>query len=190
MEINQWQDQIVLGTLLGSGFMVRSIQKETPNYYVGMSETRNDQWFNYKCQELALFAAKTPVCRSANALKWRSKAGANWHCYWNQFHDAEGNLTVQMETLDKLKDTALAVWFGDKGFWYTSRRLGLRTGKFKDGNFTICKYFNEVGIPCDIRTDANNTTRCIFTREGTIAFFATCGHCLPEFMLHRLETKN
>lgn len=188
MDITTWHHQIILGSLLGSGYLVRVKKKEgsEPTYYMGISESHDPDWFAYKAGELSVVAAKTPVVESRGVLKWRSRSGSNWQDYVDNFYTQDWAKFVTMDTLDQLKDTALTVWYCDKGFWYTSRRVGLRTSAFGEYNQVIHDFFNEVGIECELRKDSNGACRVIFSRYGTERFLATIAHRIPSFMRDRL----
>lgn len=189
MTITSWHNQVILGSLLGSGYLVRGIIREgvEPRYYMGISESHDINWFNYKAGELSGLAAKTPIVESRGVMKWRSKSGGMLAPYVSQFYKQDWTKFVDMSTLDVLKDTALSVWFCDKGFWYTNRRVGLRTSAFRGSNAVIHSYFNEVGIACDLRKDTNGAQRIIFTQFGTERLIATLAHRLPDFMHYRLH---
>lgn len=190
MEITSWHSQLILGSLLGSGYLVRVKKKADgdPAFYMGISESHDPDWFAYKANELSVVAAKTPVVESRGVLKWRSRSGSQWMEYADKFYEKDTwSKYVTMETLDQMKDVALSVWFCDKGFWYTSRRIGLRTSAFGESNQVIHDYFNEVGIECEQRKDSNGACRVIFTRHGTERFQSTIAQRLPFFMRHRLE---
>jgi hypothetical protein len=182
MKITPWQNQIICGTLLGSGYISR-----TKPTYLGISESHNHEWLVYKGQELQSLEARTPISESGKVVKWRSKSNEIWLSYGEKFYK-EGKKTVDMELLNGLRDIALAIWYGDKGFWYSNRRMGLRTTAFGDSNLTLWKYFNEVGMPCDRKVDSHGATRIVFTREGTHRFLTTVAHRLPDFMHHRLDS--
>jgi hypothetical protein len=181
MKITPWQDQIISGSLLGSGY----ISCTKPNY-LGMSETRNHDWVHYKGEELATIQAKTSFSQCGNVVKWRSVSGDIWDDYYDRFYFG-GQKRVSMEVLDTLRDIALAVWFGDKGFWYSNRRIGLRTTAFGENNEVLLVYFNEVGLECDLKMDSHGAKRIVFTRDGTISFLGTIAHRLPDFMHARFS---
>lgn len=182
VKVNSWQNQVICGSLLGAGYVSR-----TRPPYMGMSEGRVHDWLRYKGAELEEVGARTPLCASGKVLKWRSASGEVWGHYARMFYGGGGK-RVGMETLNSLRDVALAVWFGDKGFWYSKRMVGLRTTAFGAGsNRTIGRYFNEVGMPCELKEDSNGATRVVFTREGTGRFLATVAHRLPPFMYGRLS---
>jgi hypothetical protein len=191
MEITSWQRQIIYGTMLGSGYLVRSRRKEgaTPTYYMGISESRDPQWLLYKGAELQVVAARKPLVESRGVLKWRSVTSEDWQEIKKRFYDDDWNKTVDMETLDTLRDIGLATWFGDKGFWYTSRRIGLRTSHFGLANDVIASYFNEVEMTCEVKADSNGACRVVFDRKGTIKFLSTIGHRLPPCLQHRLDSQ-
>jgi hypothetical protein len=180
MNTTSWQDQIICGTLLGSGY----ISKTNPTY-LGISETHCRDWLLYKGMELQSLEARTPLSESGKVLKWRSKSGDLWNIYKDIFYK-DGKKHVEMDTLDRLRGIAFAVWFGDKGFWYSSRRIGLRSTAFGDCNKIFSDFFNEVGMSCSTKTDSHGAVRIIFDRKGTIEFLSTIAHRLPDFMHHRL----
>jgi hypothetical protein len=181
MEITNRQNQIIYGTLLGNGYISRS----SP-IYLGISESHDHNWLFYKGMELESLEARTPTSPCGKVLKWRSKSDSAWNLYSAKFYN-DNRKKVDMDVLDQLRDIALAVWFGDKGFWYSNRRIGLRTTAFQENNHVIWSYFNEVGMPCDMKIDSHGATRIVFDREGTMRFLGTIAHCLPDFMLYRLE---
>ncbi len=172
--MNSWSHQIILGTLLGNGY----IQKTKKSYYMGFSESHDRNWFYYKYDELKELSADTPVLVCRNVLKWRSRSGPNWEPYWDLFYGS-GRI-IPMKALDQLRDIGLAVWFADKGFWYSNRQVGLRTSKFIDRKNGV-DYFNEVGIPCEEKRKS-----LVFTPYGTTQFLSTIAHRLPEFLHCRL----
>lgn len=182
MKINltSWQHQVVCGALLGSGYISR-----TNPTYMGMSETRSKQWLLYKSLELSSVGAMTPISDSGNVFKWRSQSGEIWNDYGKCFY-RNGSKYIEMQILDQLKDIALAIWFGDKGFWYSNRRVGLRTTAFRSNNDIIWQYFNEVGMSCERKRDSHGAVRIVFDKEGTLEFLSAIGHRLPEFMHSKL----
>jgi hypothetical protein len=50
----------------------------------------------------------------------------------------------------------------------------------------IASYFNEVGMPCEVKADSNKASRIIFDRKGTLNFLSTIGHRVPMCLRHRL----
>lgn len=184
MQITNWQMQIIAGGLMGSGYISNS---KMP--YMSMSESRNHEWLRYKSQEMESIGAETPLCLCDGVLKWRSRSGDMWNNYREMLYGDAGK-KVEMATLDGLRDIALAVWFGDKGFWYSRYLVGLRTSKFGEYNRIIVDYFREVGMPCDVKIGAKGTRRIVFSRQGTQKFLSTIAHRLPDFMHHRLDYRN
>lgn len=162
--------------MLGSGY----IRRHGKSYYMGFSESHDRNWFDYKAVELDFLAAPTPVVSCRGVLKWRSRSGDHWAPYWDLFYE-EGR-TMTMSVLDQLRDIGLGIWFGDKGFWYSTRRLGLRTSKFLSRDNGV-QYFNEVGLPCVERRKS-----IVFTPQGTEDFLVTVSHRLPAFLHYRLKS--
>ncbi len=183
MVISSWQDQIIKGSLLGNGY----IPKKIPRKYLGITETKDFNWLKYKGLELESLQALTPISIIGKHGKWRSTSGEIWLKYQEMFY-YEDRKYVTMETMDSLRDIALAVWFGDKGFWYSHYLIGLRTPAFKEYNQVFWKYFNEIGLSCNIKTDSFGVTRIIFDRIGTNKFLATIAHRLPDFMHYKLKS--
>lgn len=173
-----WRRQIILGTLLGSSYLQRL---PSGSWYLGMTESKDSKWVAYKALELGGVAARKAWSEDEGRIKWRSQGSQLWSGYYEKFYDHGGN-RVEMRTLDEMRDIGLAIWFGDRGFWYSSRRIGLRCSKFERSIGIISDYFQEVGIPCSIIRKS-----IVFTREGTGSFLRTIAHRLPEFMHYRLE---
>jgi len=106
--------------------------------------------------------------------------------YSYQIRDKNTGLSIHlnggdaMDMLDTLQDIGWAIWFGDKGFYASSRRVGLRTTAYGiEGNKTICQYFNELDVPCEMRKDLN-TARIVFSKEGTNNFLKIIAIRLDE----------
>ncbi len=159
---------------MGSGYISHALPA-----YLGMSECHDHKWLLYKAEELQPIEAKTPFFRSPKVIKWRSESGPIWEPYRDMFY-RDNKKSVTMETLDLFRAIGLAIWYGDKGFWYSNCRAGLRTTAFGDSNHTIAQYFNEIGFACEIKQDSHNAQRIVFTREGTIKFLTTIIQRLPQ----------
>ncbi len=181
MNITSWQHQIICGTLLGSGYISRTFP-----IYLGISESHNHKWLLFKGLELKNLQAKTPISRSGNVLKWRAHSDDIWSEYKSKFY-IDNEKIVDMDIMNGLRDIALAVWFGDKGFWYSTRRVGLRTTAFGESNKVFYQFFNEVGMSCDMKKDSHGAFRIVFDRSGTKDFLQTIAHRLPDFMHCRLS---
>ena len=181
-ELTNWQRQIVLGTILGGSSIVKPSKGR--NCYLFMRSRYRD-WLAYKSHELNIFSSQRPFTEEGNTLRWHS------NCYpvFNEFRDlfyVDGVKAVKMEILDTLKDTGLAIWYGDCGK-LKSNKVILNTHKFgEEGTATIARYFTEVGISSELSTERKNY-RVQMSEEGSEKFLKTVAHRLPEFMHARLS---
>lgn len=183
-KFTDWQWQIVSATLLGNGYLIAP--KGAVNFYLSMSENRDEKWLLYKAAELEKIAAKAPFCETDSVWKWRSESTP----ILNEFaerHYTKNKKIISLITLDRLKDIGLAVWFGDKGYWFNKKKIGLRTSYYGQDNAIIKKYYNEVGIECEIVNVAKDRPNIVFSENGTIQFIKIIATQLPTFMNYKLE---
>ncbi len=181
IKITSWQDQIICGSLLGNGYI-----SKTKIPYMGISANKNHNWVIYKGSQLSNLSGASSFYSTNDTTKWRSVGNIFWQEYRSKFYQGDCKY-VSMETLDSLRAIGLAIWFGDKGYWYSGRKLGLRTTAFGESNKIIAQYFNEVGMPCEVKADTYSAQRILFDQKGTEVFLATVIHRLPEFMHIKLE---
>jgi len=172
------QKQIVMGTLLGKSYL--SKPKTGVNYFMTMAPVDDINWFNWKALYLKKFERRHPISQGY----WRSKADSIWTEFYETFYKK-----LTMECLDRLNATALATWYLDKGFFISKKRICLRTTSFGlKGNRLMKRYFNEVGLECEVRKE-RNTGRIVFTKEGTLNFLKIIAPRVPPFLYYRLEEK-
>ncbi len=183
-QFSDWEKQIIHGTLLGNGYL--TLTKKSVNPYLTISENRNQQWLLYKGAELESFSAKKPLIETKSVWKWRASCNPGWNDFYN-LHYKEKKI-IKMTVLDRLKDIGLAIWFGDKGYWYNKEQVGLRTSSYSEvDNNTIKCYFNEVGMECSIVDIALNRKNIIFSASGTSSFLKIIAHQLPAFLQYKLQ---
>lgn len=182
--ISDWQRQIIIGSMLGNGYFCQT----GSNFFFGFSETRDSNWLVYKSQELENLSAKTPICRNGKSWRWRSQTHETWNEYRLMIQHRNRKMPVVREwLLDQLRDIGLAIWFGDRGFWYTNKRIGLRTTKFSiQSNELIERYFRRIGIGCEFRK-TGKSGRIIFDQHGTKKFLATVAHCYSDAFHYKLS---
>ena len=87
-----------------------------------------------------------------------------------------------MDWLDQLRDIGIAVWYGDSGalIGRKFRNACLRTQSFGlEGNKIIERYFNEVGIPCNLNKSRSSYI-VVFTVPGTETLIKMIAPCLPK----------
>lgn len=178
-KITDWQRQIVLGTVLGGSSIVKPARGR--NCYLFM-RSMNRNWLAYKALELQSFASQRPFTEEGNTNRWHS----NCFPVFNEFRELlyVGSVkTVNTEVLDKLRDIGLAVWYCDCGKLKNGKAM-IHTQKFgKEGTKMIVKYFNELGIECDIYVDKKSKSHYLaMTDSGSEQFFKTVAHRMPSFM--------
>jgi len=179
--MNKEQRQIIYGSLLGNGYI--SSPKTAINKFLTISGNRDLDWLKYKAFKIQ--RDRGLLVRDNNRWLWRSSCNPVWNEMYDKFYGPKGKM-VKMEILDSLCDDALSVWFLDKGFFASKFRICLRTTAFGyKGNLIMRRFFNEVGIPCEIRKE-RNTGRILFTEAGTKIFINTIRRVVPEFMAYRL----
>lgn len=157
--------QIVLGSILGNGFICKGRKS---SYFCMRHSVRHLAWLQSKAAELQAYESRTPWYQYETTCTWRSASDSIFNelrelCY------KDGVKTITMEWLDQLRDLAIAVWYGDSGC-LTGRgqkNACLRTQSFgKEGNEIIARYFNEVGIPCNLNKSRGSWV-VVFTIPGT-----------------------
>jgi hypothetical protein len=182
--MNKLQRQTILGTLLGYGFITKP--KLGKNYFLTIPEKHDKNWLAYKAH--LIDKTKKTFIQDSNRWVWRSRCREIWNDMYAEFYES-GKKIIKMPILDQLFDIALATWFLDKGY-FIKDRICLRTTVFGwEGNQTIHRYFNEVGISCKLRKE-RETGKILFTKEGTQVFLNTIVSQIPKFMLYRLKDPN
>lgn len=157
--------QIVLGTLLGNGYICKGRKS---SYLCIRHSIKHLPWLQSKAFELQDYKSKTPWYKYNTTCTWRSVSNSSFNELYELCYP-QGKKSVTMEWLDQLRALAIAVWYGDSGC-LTGRgkkNACLRTQSFgKEGNETIERYFNEVGIPCNINKSRKSWV-IVFTVPGT-----------------------
>ena len=181
-EVTDWQNQIILGTILGGSTIVKP--PKGLNCYLFMRSSHSE-WLKYKAAELIDFASQQPMTQDGNTLRWHSNCYPVFNEYRDLFYKGSDK-TIPMSILDGLKDLSLAVWYGDCG----RIRKGcvvINTCKFREnGTKTIARYFNEIGIEAETFLERGNY-RVRLSKTGTEKFLMIVGHRLPAFMYEKLE---
>lgn len=182
-KLTDWQRQIVSATLLGNGYLIAP--KKATNFYLSISENKDKNWLLYKAEELACITANNPFDETESVWKWRSKSTSLLSEFACHYHN--NRKVISKDTLELLRDIGIAVWFGDKGYWQSKKKIGLRTSYYGDQNELIHYYFNSVDIECSIVNVAPNRPNIVFSEEGSNQIFKMIEPCLPPFMSYRLK---
>ncbi len=170
-ELNSYERQVVLGTLLGTSCVRKHPRGR--NYSLYMRATDDPSWFAVKCRHLQAFA-RDPYVKGAT---WESCSNEAW----NEFHTIGyrgGKKLATMEWLDSLTDAGLSVWFLDKG-GVCGNKAYIRVANL-GGHDVIKRYFNEVGFPCDIRKKM-----VVFDAGVAQKFLKLITPCFPKYLLDR-----
>lgn len=174
------QRQITIGTLLGKSFIVKLKGR---NCFITIPESQDINWLNYKTN--IVDNLKNVFIKDNKRVLWRSRCNIYWNKIYEEFYE-NGKKTIKMKILDELRDNGLCTWFLDKGI-FIKNQICLGTTVFGlQGNKIIHQYFNEVGIPCEIKKE-RNTGKILFTKKGTEVLLATIVRAAPEFMYYRME---
>jgi len=178
------QQQVLIGTILGGSSLVKPPNGK--NYYLSM-RSKDDQWLQYKMEEMANYFPKPKLHLYGNTFR------ANSSCLpdLTQMRDAlydKNSRVIKMDTLNLLMDIGIAIWFLDGGSKTGRNRKNayINTTKFGEaGTKVALQYFNEVGMPCHVNRDGKRL-KVLFTVEGTLSLFVTIANRFPGFMHHRL----
>lgn len=177
------QRQIVLGTLLGNGFICNS-----KNPYICIQHScAYSSYFKSKMSHLSEFGRSSPWYKKGNICGWRSISSPIWSefktlCY------KDGKKNITMTWLNQLRDIGIAVWYGDSGclIGYKNRNACLRTQSFgNDGNQIACQYFNEVGIECNLNKSKGSHV-IVFSVSGTRILFKLVAPYIHPSMYSKL----
>ncbi len=173
--IDDNQLQILLGTLLGNGYICNG--KKNP-YFCMRHSKKKYNWLKTKAAVLTRYPAG--FYEHENTVTWRTPCNP-YFITLHKFCYLEGKKTVTMQWLDSLQAIAIAVWFGDSGCFLGrgAKNACLRTQSFGlEGNKIIEQFFNEVGIPCKINKSKKSYV-ILFSVKGTEKLMALIERALP-----------
>jgi len=179
-----FEHQVLVGTILGGSSLVKPPKGK--NYYLSM-RSKNELWLKYKMAEMPNFFKNPKIHQYGSTNRCNSSCCGTL----TEIHDIlyQGSKRhVSMEILDSLQDIALAVWFLDGGSKTGRDRKNayINTTKFGEaGTKIVLRYFNEIGMPCNLNRDGSRL-KVLFTVEGTLEFFKVTAHRFPTFMYNRL----
>lgn len=180
-----FEHQVLIGTILGGSSLVRPPKGR--NYYLSM-RNKNEMWLQYKMAEMPNFFKNPKIHKYGSTHRCNSSCCQTLTEIHNSLYDDISQRKISMEVLDSLHDVALAVWFLDGGSKTGRGRKNayINTTKFgTEGTQTVLKYFNEIGMPCNLNRDGNRL-KVLFSVEGTIQFFKVTAHRFPTFMYNRI----
>ena len=183
--MNDDQRQIVLGTLLGNGFICRS----NSNSYLCIQHSRKYvDYFKSKAKDLESLSRTNPWYFRRNIIGWRSSCDTIWDYYRALCYQGEDKV-VNENWLHPLRDIGLAVWYQDCGCLagYRNRNACLRTQIFgEEGNKLIAKYFNEMGFDCKVNKSRKSWV-ILFSVASTEKLFKVIAHWIHPSLYYKLE---
>jgi len=157
--------QIVLGTLLGNGYLCKGRKS---SYFCMRHSVSHMDWLNSKASELSAYESSTPWYQYKTTCTWRSFSDP----VFGELRDLcypSGKKEITMAWLDQLRSLAISVWYGDSGCLTgrNHKNACLRTQSFgQEGNKIIEQYFNEVGMSCSMNKSRKSWV-IVFTVPGT-----------------------
>lgn len=178
VQMDNNQKQIVLGTLLGNGYICQG----TKNSYLCIRHSmKHLEWLKNKASGIAKYGAATPMYISGTTCTWRSISHPIFTDL-RKFCYPGGQKQVCMDWLDQLTDFGIAVWYGDSGTLMGRKQKNacLRTQSYGlEGNKIIEQFFNEVSIPCHLNKSRSSYV-VVFTVPGTEKLIRLIGMHLPK----------
>ncbi len=176
--------QVLIGTVLGGSSIIRPPKGK--NYYLSM-RNHNKDWLTWKALNMPEFFANPEPADYNQSYRCNSSCCKELTEIRPQLFDGnKRNITADI--LDRLMDTALAVWFLDNGgkTGRNNKNAYLNLTRFTEPSIDlIVDYFCSLDIPCKSHTTSYRT-RLYFTVEGTEVLLKTIAHCFPTFMYDRV----
>jgi len=179
-----FENQVLIGTILGGSSLVRPPKGK--NYYLSM-RSKNKEWLQYKMAEMSSYFPRPKIHLYGNTYRANSSCCEDLTRFRELLYE-DDNRNVSMEILDALRDIGIAVWFLDGGSktGRGKKNAYINTTKFgKDGTKVVLKYFNEVGMKCNVNRDGHRL-KVLFAVGGTEVLLKTIAHRFPSFMYDRL----
>jgi len=184
VSISDHQNQIIIGTILGGSSLTKP--KKGKNYHL-MMRGGNPYWLDYKVLELReLCSPNSYLCeRKTKYVRWHSYSFPIFTEMRQWFYSEDGSRKIEMKVLDKLRDIGLCIWYLDCG-WVEKGQVHINTTLHgEQGSETICRYFNEISLPAEIKQVAKSK-RIILTRLASQKLLSFIVKKTPKFMLPRL----
>lgn len=176
MKLSSDQRQVILGTILGNGFL-----ESADGLYLVM-RSRSPEWLASKAKVLADLEQATWTSHSN--YYWRSAADPIFEEFDALCYDKHQKI-ARMKSLDMLNRIGLMVWYGDCGCLVgrVRKNASLRTQALGLSAEAGCRFFNEVAMPCKINTVRQRPV-IVFTLSGTERLMNVIGPVLPKNRHH------
>lgn len=181
---NTFESQILIGTVLGGSSLTKPPKGQ--NYYLSM-RSQNKDWLTYKMLEMKKFFPKIKLYKYNKTYRCNSCCHKIITDLYDFLYD-NNQRKIKMEILDILMDIGIAIWFLDSGgkTGRNKKNAYINTTKFnKEGSKIILKYFQEIGMPCNINHDGKRL-KILFSVKGTETLLKTIAHRFPNFMINKI----
>lgn len=179
LKLTHYQEQIVLGSLLGRGMIISPPGNRECYLRLRQSLKEDVNIIAYKAMELKNFSRPKAFLEDKHSYCWNSISHKEWGELYN-FCYKNGKKNITMEWLDKLTQVALAMYYLD-------------VGKIKEGLIElsvsrcsskelICTFFNEVDCFCELEKN-----KIKFNKKGTDTLIKIIGQSMPSYLLYRIS---
>lgn len=185
LEMFDWQQQIIIGTVLGGSSLTKPPKGK--NYYLSMRSS-DEMWLRYKVAELTDYYTSDPLQKYGKTWRANSPCSKKLSILHNQLYE-EDNRGLNMNILDSFMDIGLAVWYLDGGgrTGRGKKNAYLNATKFgSEGAELVANYFNSMEMQCSLYKGPTRL-RILFSVSGTYEFFKIIAHRFPPFLCHKLE---
>jgi len=180
-----WQDQIVVGTVLGGASLVKP--PKGTNCYLSM-RSKNEKWLLFKMTHLTRYFKNPVVHKYGNSYRCNSSCSPKLTELKTMLYSGNGR-TVSLEILDPLRDIGLAIWYLDGGgkTGRGKKNVYINTTKFgKAGTEIVMNYFQLLFLSCAINRNGEKRWRVLLDVEATNKFLKIVTHHFPSFMYHKI----
>ena len=177
MRLTADQEQIIIGTLLGNS----QIQVGTDGLCLVM-KSRDLSWIVSKAEALA--SIQDSMWQQGANYYWRSQANVCLEPFVELCYNVSVK-AVTMNCLDRLRNVAIMVWYGDVGCLVGRNRRNacLRTQHLGSSAAVVEQFFNEVAAPCSLNYVRGKPV-VVFSHEGTSMLMKIIGQVLPPNRYH------
>lgn len=177
-KINIRQDNVIIGTILGGSSIVKPAKGR--NCYLSM-RNKDIKWLKYKADQLSSLSSQKPFT-TEKTNRWHSKCYPLFNAY-RRFYGPRGR-NLEVEHLDPLRDTGLAIWYGDCGK-YVKEKVVLNTHIWgEEGSKAIVKYFSYLDYKAKVFKE-RDSFRVGLDEDTSAVFLKLVYPQLPYFFISR-----
>jgi len=179
LSLTHYQEQIVLGSLLGRGMII--FPPGNRECYLRLRQSRKEDIniIAYKATELKNFSRPKAFLEDKHSYCWNSISHKEWGILHN-FCYKNGKKNITMDWLDRLTQVALAMYYLDVGK-VKKGLIELNVSRC-DTKELICTFFNEVDCFCKLEKN-----KIKFNKEGTDNLIKIIGQSMPSYLLYRIS---